>query len=163
MKTRLARYQGKVLGDPFEAECPSEDAEVFKIIWVEAAYYWFPPVEYLLLKLLKTLRDGEASYQSQGQAGSSPQSSERRKPLPSQAERCGQMGKPGHYQTMHLPEMQHSRCHASPAGWLVKSGRMNMVTCPAVCVPNADYGHIPVLRRSRQARLSAQPQTKIRT
>jgi len=103
------------------------------------------PVSVLvMLKLLKTLRDGEASYQSQGQAGSSPQSSERRKPLPGQAERCGQMGKPGHYQTMHLPETQHSRCHASPAGWLVKSGRMNrrhvlLFACPTLIMDTSRF------------------------
>lgn len=40
-------YRGKVAKTRFERECLSEYAEVFKTVCVDAAYYRFPPVEYL--------------------------------------------------------------------------------------------------------------------
>ena len=40
-------YRGKVAIKRFERDCLAEYAEVFKTVCVDAAYYRFPPVEYL--------------------------------------------------------------------------------------------------------------------
>jgi uncharacterized protein YecE (DUF72 family) len=46
-KSKAAKFQGKVSGGRFEAECLSEYAEVFKTVCVDGAYYKFPSQKYL--------------------------------------------------------------------------------------------------------------------